>query len=101
MKTPDDPLDALLSQWQVQGEASPSFQREVWNRIATGEADPSLLERFFINLLRPRGWLIASAAAVVVGASIAWMETTPDHLNPHDAYVRSISPFASLHVASH
>lgn len=101
MKTPDDPLDALLSQWQVQGEAPPSFQREVWSRIATGEAEAGLLERFFVYLLRPRGWLLASAAAVVVGGGIAWVETNPDRLNPHDAYVRSISPFASLHVASH
>lgn len=101
MNTPDDPLDELLSQWQVHGEAPPSFQREVWARIATHEGDPTLWERFVDYLVRPRSWLVATSAAVIIGASIAWVETRPSGLNPHDAYVRSISPFASLHLASH
>ena len=101
MKPTPDPLDDLLSEWQVSGEASPSFQREVWARIASAEAEPTwseLLVRFF---LRPRGWAMASAAALLLGSGLAWFETRPSRLNPHDAYVRSISPFASLHVAAH
>lgn len=101
MNTPDDPLDELLSQWQVHGDAPPSFQREVWARIATNEAEPFLWEKLSSFLLRPRGWLMAGAMAAVIGAGMAWIETQPTRLSPHDAYVRSISPFASLHLASH
>ncbi|MEN3939948.1 hypothetical protein WJU23_01540 [Prosthecobacter sp. SYSU 5D2] len=101
MNTPDDPLDELLSQWQVHGEAQPSFQRKVWARIAAGEADPGLWDRLAAFLIQPRGWMVAAAASVLIGASVAWMETRPSGLNPHEAYVRSISPFASQHLASH
>lgn len=101
MKPPDDPLDELLSQWQVRGEVPPAFQREVWTRIATGHAEPSWMEKLAAAMFRPRGWLIAATASILVGAGIAWMENRPLQLNPHDAYVRSISPFASLHLASH
>lgn len=101
MNTPDDPLDELLSQWQVPGEAQPSFQRKVWARIAAGEAEPGLWDRVTAFLIQPRGWLVAATASVIVGAGVAWMETQPCRLNPHEAYVRSISPFASQHLASH
>ena len=101
MNTPDDPLDELLSQWQVHGEAPPSFQREVWARIAADEGEPSLWDRLAGFLIQPRGWLVAAAASVLIGAGVAWVETRPSRLNPHEAYVRSISPFASQHLASH
>jgi hypothetical protein len=101
MKTPDDPLDELLSQWQVPREGLPSFQREVWARIAVRETDPGVWERLADFLTQPRGWMVATAASVLIGASLAWVETRPSQLNPHEAYVRSISPFASLHLASH
>ncbi len=101
MNTPDDPLDELLSQWQVHGEAPSSFQREVWARIATNEGEPTTWEKLTSFLVQPRGWLIATAASILIGATVAWVETRPPRLNPHEAYVRSISPFASLHLASH
>lgn len=100
MNTPDDPLDALLAQWQVRNEAPPSFQREVWAKIAAHEAEPSWQERLCALLLRPSSWLTASVAAIAIGAGIAWFETLPLQVSPHDAYVQSISPFASLHLAS-
>ncbi|TDU71243.1 hypothetical protein EI77_02365 [Prosthecobacter fusiformis] len=101
MNTPDDPLDELLSQWQVPGEAPPSFQREVWARIAADEADPGLWEKLSSFLIQPRGWMVAAVTSIFIGAGMAWMETRPSRLNPHEAYVHSISPFASQHLASH
>lgn len=102
MKTPsEDPLDELLSEWQVPAGTPASFQREVWARIAAAEADPGLWERVLTFLLRPRGWMATCTAAILLGAGVAWMETRPRAISPHEAYVRSISPFASLHLASH
>ncbi len=102
MKPPeDDPLDSLLQEWQVTGETSASFQREVWARIAATQADPSWWEKLSALLLRPAGWMAVSAAAVLLGAGFGWLETRPEPVNPHEAYVRSISPFASMHLAAH
>lgn len=102
MKLPEeDPLDHLLQEWQVKGETSSAFQREVWARIAANQADPPWWERLSALLLRPAGWVAVSATAVLLGAGIGWLETRPEPVNPHEAYVRSISPFASLHLAAH
>ncbi len=101
MKTDDDPLDALLGSWQVHGEVPAGFQREVWTRISAGEADLAWWERLSMSLLRPFNLGCAAAAAVAVGALLAVVETLPATQSPHDAYVQSVSPFASVHLASH
>lgn len=36
--SPDDPLDPLLDRWASTPEPSPRLAAEVWQRIATGEA---------------------------------------------------------------
>lgn len=99
--TENDPLDSLLQEWQVRGESPASQQREVWARIAAGEADPSWWETFLMFLLRPRSLVLTAAAAVAVGIISALLELRAPELSPHDAYVQSISPFASVHLASH
>jgi hypothetical protein len=102
MKTHEnDPLDSLLASWQVRGEAPMGFQREVWNCISAGEGELAWWERFSIGLLRPLSLGCAAAAAVAVGAFVAVLETRPSSQTPHDAYVQSVSPFASVHLASH
>lgn len=102
MKTnDDDPLGSLLASWEVPGEAPAGFQREVWNRISAGEADLAWWERASLLLLRPLSLSCAAAAAVAVGALVAVVETLPPSQTPHDAYVQSVSPFASVHLASH
>ena len=100
MNTPDDPLDELLTHWQVRGDTPPTFQREVWARIAAQEAEPTWKEKLCTRLLKPSSWLVASAVAILIGAGVAWLETRPLQLTPYDAYVRSISPFASHHLAA-
>lgn len=97
----DDPLNALLASWEVRGEAPPGFQREVWNRISAGEADLGWGERLSMILLRPFSLSCAAAAAVAIGALLAVVETLPSSQTPHDAYVQSVSPFASVHLLSH
>jgi hypothetical protein len=97
----DEPLDELLASWRVRGEAPAGFQREVWNRISAGEADPAWWERLSAVLLRPFALGCAAAAAVATGALVAVVETLPSSQSPHDAYVQSVSPFASVHLASH
>lgn len=99
--TDHDPLDSLLQEWQVRGEVSASSQREVWARIAAGEADPSWWEAFLLLMLRPRSLALTAAAAVALGIISALLELRAPEVNPHDAYVQSISPFASIHLASH
>ena len=102
MKTPDDdPLHALLGTWEVRGETLVGFQREVWNRISAGEADLAWWERFSLTLLRPVSLSFAAVVAVAIGVAVAILETQPSSQAPHDAYVQSVSPFASVHLASH
>lgn len=102
MNAPEhDPLDELLLEWRVRGEAPASQQREVWARIAAGEAEPGWWEAFLLLLLRPRCLALTAAAAVAVGVISALLDLRAPELSPHDAYVQSISPFASVHLASH
>ncbi|HCN27817.1 MAG TPA: hypothetical protein DIT64_03340 [Verrucomicrobiales bacterium] len=102
MNTPEnDPLDDLLLEWQVRGETPASQQREVWARIAAGEAEPAWWESFLLLMLRPRSLALTAAAAVVLGVLSALLEMRAPEISPHDAYVQCVSPFASVHLASH
>ncbi len=94
-----DPLDDLLSQWQVCAEPPASLPRDVWARISAGEAELSWWESLATLALRPRALAITGLAAILVGAALALIGGDPS-LDPHTAYVQSISPFASLHLAS-
>ena len=100
MNTPD-PLDELLSQWQVRAEPPASLPRDVWARISAGEAEPSWWEWMATYILRPRALAFTGLAAILAGAVLALLDGSSPRLDPHTAYVQSISPFASLHLASH
>jgi len=100
MNTPD-PLDELLSQWQVRVEPPASLPREVWARISAGEAEPSWWEELASYILRPRALAVTGLAAILVGTVLALLDGRGPQMDPHTAYVQSISPFASLHLASH
>ncbi|MBL9179387.1 MAG: hypothetical protein JNM65_15090 [Verrucomicrobiaceae bacterium] len=94
-----DPLDHLLAQWQPHVETPPDFRREVWRRIAVENRDPGWVERLASWLLRPKREAVVFTAAVVL--AIAWGITHPQEpVDPHDAYVMSISPFDSGHFRS-
>ena len=98
MKADDpDPLDDLLAQWQVQAETPPDFRREVWRRIASETRDPGWVERFAWWLLRPKREV--GILAIAIAMAVVWGLThPPEELNPHDAYVMSISPFDPNHL---
>lgn len=101
MHDPDESLDLLLSEWRVRGDVPASLQREVWASVAAGAADPGWWDSLLLALLRPRVLSLAAAAAVAVGVGWALLEPPPPPLSPHDAYVQSVSPFASVHLAAH
>ena len=94
----NDPLDRLLQEWTVQSEPPPSFRREVWQRIASDGGKSSWAERLAWWLLRPKRE--AFVLALVVTAAVIWGLTHPEgqSINPHDAYVMSISPFDPHHL---
>ncbi|WP_395715752.1 hypothetical protein [Prosthecobacter sp.] len=98
MTTDDpDPLDDLLSQWQVQVETPPDFRREVWRKVAAETREPSWIERVAWWLLRPKREALILAAVIIL--AIAWGLThPPEEISPHDAYVMSISPFDPNHL---
>lgn len=89
----DDPLDQLLSEWQVRAEVPPEFRREVWQTISCKGAEPTWIDRVSWWLLQPRQKIVALAAAVAVGVGLDYLLPGPDAIAPHDAYVMSISPF--------
>lgn len=92
-----DPLDDLLAQWQPQIIPPPGFQRELWRRIAAETPQAPWIERFAWWLLRPKQTIAVITASVAV--AVVWGLThPPEPLNPHDAYVMSISPFDSNHL---
>jgi hypothetical protein len=99
MTTPD-PLDELLSQWQVCARPPASLPRDVWARISAGEAELSWWEWLAPYILRPRSLATIGLAAILVGTVLALIDASGPQMDPHTAYVQSISPFASLHLAS-
>jgi hypothetical protein len=99
MNTPD-PLDELLSQWQVRAEPPALLPRDVWARISADEAELSWWEVLASQILRPRALAITALVAILVGTVLALIDGNGPQLDPHTAYVQSISPFASLHLAA-
>lgn len=100
--TPPDPLDDLLSEWQVSPQPPTSLNRDIWARIALVEAEPSWWESLAAFILRPRTLAFSSLFAFGLGIGIGLLRDDPGSaLDPHTAYVQSISPFASQHLATH
>ena len=94
----NDPLDELLSQWQVP-EATPlDFRREVWRRIEVDPSPPGWIECLAWWLLRPRREAFVLATAILL--AVAWGIAHPPEpeFSPHDAYVMSVSPFDPHHL---
>lgn len=100
MNTPD-PLDELLSEWRVTAEPVHSLPREVWARIASDEAEPSWWEKLASRILQPRWLALTAVVAVSFGVLLALAGARSPALDPHTAYIESISPFASMHLAAH
>lgn len=99
MKT-DDPLNELLSQWQVRAEPAASFRRNVWQRIeADGAAEPGFWESLAVVFMKPAVLSASFAVALTFGGLISWSTAQSSHrMNPRESYVRSIDPFDSTHL---
>lgn len=94
-----DPLDDLLAEWQPRVGTPPDFRREVWRRISVEISSQGWAERLAAWLLRPKREAVVFAAAVTL--AVVWGITHPtEPLDPHDAYVMSISPFDLDHLRS-
>ena len=85
----------------MRGDVPTSLPREVWSSIAAGAADPGWWDNLLLALLRPRILGLAAAAAVAAGGGWALLERRPPDISPYEAYVQSVSPFASVHLAAH
>jgi hypothetical protein len=95
----DRSLDELLGQWQVRRQAPEGFRRGVWARIEQDRQPRRGWERCASFLLRPPVFAAVSAVAVATGGVVAWLREEGRQISPHDAYVQSVSPFASVHLA--
>ena len=101
MITPD-PLDELLSEWQVSPVPPSSLNRDIWASIALVGSEPTWWETLAALIFKPRNLALSSFFAFALGMGIALLRETPAaEMDPHTAYVQSISPFASRHLASH
>jgi hypothetical protein len=97
MKADDpDPLDDLLAQWQVQAEAPPDFRREVWRRIAS-ETRARLGRALCMVAAAPEARGRHPRHRRRHGGRLG-LTHPPEELNPHDAYVMSVSPFDPNHL---
>ncbi len=101
LASPPDPLDRILSQWTVAGEPPGTLPHDVWVRISAGQGEPSWWETLAAAVLRPRAIGFTGLAAVAAGCVLALLRPAEPPLDPHTAYVQSVSPFASVHLASH
>jgi hypothetical protein len=96
---PEKPsLDELLAQWQVRRHTPPGFQQQVRHRLQSLSNRSPWLEHLFI-LLRPPVFASVAALAIVSGCVMAWWQEPDGGISAHDAYVQSVSPFASVHLA--
>jgi hypothetical protein len=94
----DASIDALLADWHSSIEIPQGFRREVWRRVELEEpCRNGLFERLSWWLLRPLREVVVLVLVIVT--ALIWGLTHPDlpRCSPHDAYLRSISPFAPEH----
>jgi hypothetical protein len=77
LSDPDD-LDAKLHAWTVEARVPSSFQREVWQRIATRQAArdgafwPGLARGFFTLLTRPQYAFVIFLVSLSTGLGLAY-----------------------------
>jgi hypothetical protein len=103
MNDPD--LDRLLRTWSTPNVPADEFRRQVWQRIAHGDAAPSRASRWLDALLRPRVAFAGFAAALVIGtaggvshASIKQRVAPVTVADSTAAYVQSINPLDPVHL---
>lgn len=98
----DSELDQLLQATSANVPLPTGFQREVWSRIETADADAlkprisRFIERFLGYFALPPVAVATCTAMVLAGA---WFGLQSKDAAPVDklAYIESISPFAHTH----
>lgn len=103
----DNELHDLIRQTQPKLDFQPSFQREIWARIAVAENQSwsaqwrRLSESLFRWIAQPAPALAAVTTMLILGVGLGRM-ITPDnnHAAMRTAYLASINPASAAH-ASH
>jgi len=97
MKNDSDPLDALLSSWEVEAEAPPDFQRHVWHRIATDQEALPWTSRLLAWWMMPRRLALSAVAALTLGCVLGLMDAHSHQKQAREAYFTAINPLDSHH----
>ncbi|MEN9284815.1 MAG: hypothetical protein RLZZ179_2308 [Verrucomicrobiota bacterium] len=98
----DTELDGLLRQSKLHVEMPPTFQAEVWRRIAMAE-EASLWRRVAHWLEMPLGWVakplgaVALCALTVAGGLLLGGREKSRRPDGRVAYLESVSPFVVMH----
>jgi hypothetical protein len=72
----------------------------VWAHIGANDAHPTWWEKLAFILLRPQAIAATVVASAAVGSGLAIVIKPAAPVDAHAAYVQSISPFASVHLAA-
>lgn len=97
MKNKSDPLDALLSSWQVAPETPADFQRQVWHRIAADQEALPWTSRVLAWWMQPRRLALSAAAALALGSLLGLMDAHSHQKQAREAYFTAINPLDSHH----
>lgn len=96
MTTPD-PLDDLLSTWQVEARTTADFQRQVWHRIAADQEALPWPTRLLSWWFQPRRLLLSAVAAIAFGGLLGFIEAGVHQTEARAAYFSAIDPLDSKH----
>ncbi len=92
-----EPLDDLLTAWQVEARPPADFQRQVWHRIAADQEALPWSTRLFSWWLQPRRLLLSAAAAITLGGLLGVVEARIHNSNARGEYFSAINPLDSQH----
>lgn len=92
-----DPLDDLLTTWQVEASPPADFQRQVWHRIAADQEALPWATRLFAWWFQPRRLLISASAAIVLGGVFGFIEARVHQMDARAAYFSAINPLDGQH----
>ncbi|MEI8343060.1 MAG: hypothetical protein WCH43_16170 [Verrucomicrobiota bacterium] len=101
MKSPSDDLKTRLAAWRIEPEFRPDFNREVWRKIAAGNAArrENFWQTLFASLFEaPRYATVSALAVAMMTISLGTAHLAARTANAHqwtaleERYAQSIDP---------
>ncbi|RBP38606.1 hypothetical protein DES53_111125 [Roseimicrobium gellanilyticum] len=96
----DEKLNQMLHSWKVEAELPPSFQRDVWRKIETAQANTSVFANWltsFLNwLAKPLPAVATCALTLGAGLVVGGLVGRDQSVSKPAAYAYSIDPLAQL-----